>query len=436
LIGSVVAIFIALSLSWFAMTLLFARHVERRVENDLRREATQVVAGITLAKDGGFDIVRAPTDSRFATPASGLYWQASMGQTVHRSRSLWDQELDRGGPAAGNAWSLRLAHGPFEKRVLIVERLVRPDPRAAPVLVQVGQDNLALHVSQVEFGKELALFLALLWLVLSAAAWLQVGVGLRAFARLRSDVMQVKRHPGERLSSHYPAEVAPLIEAINDLAQAREDDVRRARQRAADLAHAMKTPIAALSAQSRQLAGGSNGSTQGLDRAIASVAAAVEAELARARAAASRSVARSAVADPATVARRLVAVLERTDKGMRTDFIVDFEDGFKLRVDEADLTEILGALVENATHFARRTVLISGKAIGEGGAIRIEDDGPGLDPDEAARVLARGIRLDERSGGHGLGMSIARELTEATEGELTLGRAELGGLCAELRWHS
>ena len=52
---------------------------------------------------------------------------------------------------------------------------------------------------------------------------------------------------------HAPAqEIEPLVRAINELADAREKDLTRARRRAADLAHALKTPLAAIAAQSRR----------------------------------------------------------------------------------------------------------------------------------------------------------------------------------------
>lgn len=432
--AAAVAIFLALALAWVGLSYLFGRHVERRVEEDLRREAIAIVAGLDVSPSGEILLARQPVDPRFQTPASGLYWQVSSARDVERSRSLWDQELDRNSQADATRWSDRAIRGPFERGVFVVERRVKVTAESTPLLVQVGQDGKDLHRARVEFGRELGAFLILLWLVLSAAAWVQVSAGLRPLKRLRADVLALRRRPDERLSADYPSEVAPLIDSINALAEARENDVRRARQRAADLAHAMKTPIAALSAQSRQLATDGEAGTEGLDRAIASVSAAVEAELARSRAAASRQQARSALANPASVARRLIAVLERTEKGERTDFLVELPEDFRLRLDESDLTEMLGALIENACRHARRSVVVSGGPDGEGGRITIDDDGPGLTEDEIARVTGRGIRLDERGGGHGLGVSIASELAEATEGALNMSRAPIGGLRVELIW--
>jgi hypothetical protein len=49
-------------------------------------------------------------------------------------------------------------------------------------------------------------------------------------------------------------------------------------------------------------------------------------------------------------------------------------------------------------------------------------------------VLSRRGRLDEADNNTGLGLSIARELVEATRGRITLGAAMLGGLRVQLDW--
>lgn len=434
LAGATLAIAVALAVSWVVMTFLFARHIERRTEDELRRHASQLVAGLSVTPEAGLQFSGLPMDPRFEIPASGLYWQVSSDKQLLRSRSLWDQELPR--PEHGGSfreWRFHLMHGPFERGVFLVERHVRPDAGQGAVLVQVAENGESLMVARNEFGEELGIFLVLLWFVLSLAAWAQVSLGLRPFGKLRHEVVSLRRQSGQRLAGHYPKEIDPLTDAINSLLETRDADVRRARQRAADLAHGMKTPIAALAAQARQI-GAQGIAVDGLERAISSAAAAVESELARARAAASRHADNGEVAQPAMICTRLIAVLERTEKGMTVDIVNDVPAELGVRIDADNLTEILGALLENAVKFARREVHIGGSATEERIALTIEDDGPGMEPAAAEQALGRGVRLDERSSGHGLGLSIARDLVEATDGTIELGRAALGGLCVTLVW--
>ncbi|MFT4253603.1 MAG: HAMP domain-containing sensor histidine kinase, partial [Caulobacter sp.] len=283
--------------------------------------------------------------------------------------------------------------------------------------------------------RDLALFLAALWLVLSAASALQVTLGLSPLARVWQDLARLRKSPSARMSDDHPREVAPLAEAINALAEARENDLVRARRRAGDLAHSLKTPLAALSAQSRRAReAGAAEAADGLDEAIAAVGAALEAELARARAAATREAAFSGEAAPASVVERLVAVIERTAEGERLIFDVDIDPALRVPVSHDDLTEMLGALIENAARFARRRVRIAAAEVADRVSIGIEDDGPGMDEGRAEAALMRGGRLDEAGGGHGLGLSIVRDLVEASGGELALRRAVLGGLEVAIFW--
>jgi signal transduction histidine kinase len=130
----------------------------------------------------------------------------------------------------------------------------------------------------------------------------------------------------------------------------------------------------------------------------------------------------------------LVAVLERTAEGERLMFEVDIPAELRVPVSEDIVTEMLGALIENAARHGRRRVRISGHSGTDALSLVVEDDGPGMDMGRAEAALARGARLDEAGPGHGLGLSITRDLAEASGASLQMERSDLGGLRAAIVW--
>ena len=435
LLSATAAIFVALAFAWLVMTFLFERHIERRVQADLVREGMQLAANLSTGPGGEPLLKREPGDLRFADPASGLYWQVTTSAGRLRSRSLWDQALPASLTTLKREWNIRFPDGPFEEQLLLVEREVKPDRDGPDVLIQVASENKSLHESRREFGVELAVFLALLWAILSAAAWTQVALGLRPLARIRDAVHGLKRSSRERLAIAPAREIEPLVNAINELADARENDLARARRRAANLAHALKTPLAAIAAQSRRVReAGAMDAADGLDSSISAASAAVDRELARSRAAEIRAATADVSAAALPAIESVVGVVERAEFVAQLVFEVEVPPDLRLPVAAEDLLELMGVLIENAARYARRRVLIVGDDSAEGCEVRVEDDGPGIDPAQMISVFARGARLDETGGGHGLGLAIARDLAEATGAEISLSRSELGGLKVTIFW--
>lgn len=66
--------------------------------------------------------------------------------------------------------------------------------------------------------------------------------------------------------------------------------------------------------------------------------------------------------------------------------------------------------------------------------LAIDDDGPGIPAHLRATVLDRGVRLDQRSAQHGLGLAIATDYVSTSGGTLELAEAPGGGLRVRLSW--
>jgi signal transduction histidine kinase len=94
------------------------------------------------------------------------------------------------------------------------------------------------------------------------------------------------------------------------------------------------------------------------------------------------------------------------------------------RVDPDRLDQVLANLVENATRYARTTVWLRCCADGPDAQLVVEDDGPGIGPDEIGRIFERHYRADRharpgRPHGSGLGLAIASELAAAMGATVT-----------------
>lgn len=431
--GGIVAILVALTVAGGGLILLFERHVTRTMADDLDVHLKQLLAGIDVDPQGNLVVTRPPADPRFADPLSGLYWQVAddRGQLL-RSRSLWDTTLPlpTDEPSPGELHHHETV-GPAKARVLIAERrvLLTVGDRRLPVRVAVATDLARVSAAAAAFAKDLTIALGVLGLVLAIATSIQVGLGLRPLDALRRGVAEIRSGRRQHLPAAVPAEVRPLVEEVNALIDAQEQEIERSRSRAADLAHGLKTPLAALAADATRLR----------DRGEVTIARDIEAvgdamsrhvdrELARARvrgAARHRAGLSTALAP---LVRSLVATLARTPTGLRVTFEPRITDDMDVPLDRTDLAEVLGNLLENAARHAASRVRITADPAEP--SIVIEDDGAGIAPEQRPRVLERGARLDERGEGAGLGLAIVQDVLNAYGWRLDLTRSDLGGLKA------
>lgn len=431
--GGAAAIAIALTIAGIALTLLFERHVARTLAQDLAVHLNQLLAGIDVDAGGRIVLVRPPADPRFADPLSGLYWQiGDDANHLLRSRSLWDTTLSLPADelAAGETHLHNIA-GPAGARLLVAERVVTLTiaGRETPVRVAVAVDLTRVIDARTAFATDLILALGLLGLALAAATSVQVGLGLRPLDALRRGLSDIGSGRSRRLADRGPDEVRPLVEEVNALLDAREEDIAHSRHRAADLAHGLKTPLAALAADGERLRRrGESAIADEIEAVIESMRRTVDRELARARVHGGVSPGSTPTTPLLPLVQSLIATLSRTAAGSRIRYETAIADDLPAPFDRTDLAEILGNLMENATRHATSLVRIAALPSAAGVTIDVEDDGPGIAPELRSVALARGVRLDERGDRTGLGLAIVQDVLDAYGWSLELGDAQLGGL--------
>jgi signal transduction histidine kinase len=420
-LAGAVSVVVALTLSALGLTLLFEGHVERRVVAELGTHLDQIVAGLDRGTDGVPSLSKEPADPRFAQPLSGLYWQFQVDETVRRSRSLWDATLELPPDAlADGAIHEHRITGPGGAELIALERSVVLPARLGGETMRavVALDSSDVAAATRAFATDLLPYLALLALFLIAAAYAQVAVGLKPLSDVRARLAAVRDGAARRLGHTFPDEILPLAMEVDALVEAREAQAERARARAADLAHGLKTPLQVLAGDVERLrAKGEGWIATEIEQIATTMRRHVDRELARARMAAAAPDARARVAE---VVERVLAVIVRTPAGARLDWAVDIPADTVGRIDPDDLAEAIGNLAENASRHARAKVSIRTDRKGELVIITVADDGPGIPEERLEEALARGGRLDQSSKGAGLGLAIVRDIAESWSGQFEI----------------
>ncbi|MGD9409880.1 MAG: sensor histidine kinase [Thiohalocapsa sp.] len=377
----------------------------------------------------------------YRQPFSGHYFKVltADGGAV-RSRSLWDQDLNLVPIPTGEVHTWH-ADGPADQPLLV--RAAGYRVAEGPVTIAVAED-LSPLLGTLRGYEQLFAVLAVAGLL--AMLLLQRVILRRSFRRLLTvyqDIDALERGATSRLTERVPAEILPLVRKLNGLLAVYERRLTRSRNAAGNLAHALKGPLSLMRQQLRAPIDASAHTPAGaepVDSArrvcaaeVERITALVERELKRARIA-GRAKAGS-MFDPA----RELPDLRRLLLAMYRDKTLDIACGNELpapiALDREDLLEILGTLMDNACKWAEHRVRCTLIRSGDGAALQIvvEDDGPGCDDAELARIARRGERLDEQVDGHGLGLAIAREIAESYGGAMQLGRsADLGGFLARV----
>jgi len=323
--GGLAAILVALTLSGAGLVYLFERHVTRTLADDLNVVVRQVIAGVEVDGEGRVTLANPPGDPRFAEPLSGLYWQISSPDAeALRSRSLWDTQLKlpQDAPRPGEAHQHEMT-GPAGQRVLAVERVIvlTAAREPVPVRVVVAADLARVSRAAKAFSFDLAAALTVLGLVLAIATAVQVLLGLRPLAALRRGVVEIRSGRTRHLPAEAPAEVQPLVTELNSLIDEHEREIERSRGRAADLAHGLKTPLAALAGDVERLR--HNGQLQ-IANDVQSVAEQmrrhVDRELARARVKGAKRYASGVRTELAPLVRSIIDTVARTTEGEQRRF--------------------------------------------------------------------------------------------------------------------
>lgn len=302
--------------------------------------------------------------------------------------------------------------------------------QAVTRVIQVAQPMSVREQRAVELALETLKPFALLLPLLALFIWFAVGHALEPLRRLTALVKARRVEALESLpDSHLPAEVQPLVTALNELLARLQAALGRERAFMADAAHELRTPLTALHLQMGMLARASDEGERsaamgtlsaGVQRAIRLV----EQMLALARQE-PRAPAQRVAVRLDDLAREIVAELVPLADAGRIDLGVEAAQPAVVAADVDALRTLLRNLIDNAVRYTppggRVDVSVVPATAADGARLAVSDDGPGIDAAERARVFDRFYRHPGTvPPGSGLGLAIVKAIADAHGATLTL----------------
>ena len=403
------------------------------VHDRLQAAIYMILGAGDLDEIEGLKVREVLPDPRLGMPDSGLYAEVidSRGALVWRSASTLGRTISF--PAAAQAGDMVLKQVDTEDgdslyaMAFTVAWELSPE-RVARYTIRAAESDAGFRQQVNRFRRGLWTWFAGVAIVLLVVQAVILRWGLAPLRRVADEVTNIENGRQAELAGPYPRELEPLTQNLNALLRNSRAHLERYRNALADLAHSLKTPLAVLhstlegDSHDTQVRATINEQLERLDETV---------EYQLQRAAASGRTALTAPIRIDSVIRRVTDSLEKVypDK----QITIDCESGIQFHADEGDLIEILGNLADNAAKWAAGQLWVRATQDTESerlGSLRIEieDDGPGFPEGLLRAGVRRGMRGDTNTAGHGIGLSVVREIVEQVyRGELLLDNAGSNG---------
>ena len=374
-------------------------------------------------------------EPRFENIGSGLYAELRDTGTdvIWRSHSALGFEIPAGvTPELGNHLFAResLADGTPLLTLSLAVEWEFTDATTRTYVFKVAESLDSFNAQVAGFRRQLfGWFAAVAVTMLLAFSMLLRGL-LKPLRQVETEIAEIEEGKRVSLSGSLPTELTGVARNMNLLIDSERARSDRYRYTLDNLAHSLKTPLAAMRAllhdhSQDKFAGRFNEQIDRMDEIV-------RYQLRKPAAAAAKNPVLQAVPVASEVAR-LIDGLRKVYHDKNPEFEVRIASNMLFRGDAGDFLELAGNLLDNACKWCRQNVRISiapaasGQAVASGLVMTVADDGPGIPEDAAEALLQRGTRLDESTPGHGIGMAVVKDLAASYGGELSIGRSELGG---------
>ncbi|MGL5485436.1 MAG: ATP-binding protein [Shewanella sp.] len=424
-LSALLFILVLLPLIGVALNDAFAEQVKSAAKNELSAYVYSILA-VTEVENKRIFIPELVLENRFNLIQSGLYAIATTEDAEHKQSIVWHSQSFMGitppaqftiPPTGKSAFEqIDLAGAPHLIYSFSVSFASLNEN--VPVTIHIIKDEQEFQQQIAQFNQQLWTWLLILILVMLVFQLSWLIWTIRPLARFTQELHDVEQGKSTQLSSQYPSELQAVARQLNILLNTEQTQRKRYRNALADLAHSLKTPLAVIKSQV-DLSEASSEQVSNISRIISH-------QLKRAQTAAAASWHLGIKVDE--VANKLLRTLAKIYREPPINLSGEIAEQAVFKGDEADLTEILGNLLDNACKAAKSTVKLTVTGDAYQLQLCIEDDGPGISDALQTQIFERGIRADSYHQGNGIGLAIVRDLVDSYNGRISVSRSEtLGG---------
>lgn len=424
-ISALLFILVLLPLIGVALNDAFTEQVKSATKNELSAYVYSILA-VTEVENKQISIPELVLENRFNLIQSGLYAIATTEDASGKQTIVWHSQSFMGMmppphftiPATGQSAFEQIEIAEQPHLIYSFSVSFASQNQNVPVTIHIIKDEREFQQQIDQFNQQLWTWLLILMFVMLVFQLSWLVWTLRPLARFTQELHSVEQGKSMQLSSQYPTELQAVARQLNILLNTEQTQRKRYRNALADLAHSLKTPLAVIKSQA-DLSEASSEQVSVISRIIGH-------QLKRAQTAAAASWHLGIRVDD--VAAKLLRTLAKIYREPQINLSGEMADEAVFKGDEADLTEILGNVLDNACKAAKSTVKLTVTGDAYQLLICIEDDGPGISETLQNQIFERGIRADSYHQGNGIGLAIVRDLVDSYNGRISVSRSEtLGG---------
>ncbi|MDA0680736.1 MAG: ATP-binding protein [Proteobacteria bacterium] len=413
----------------------FSEAGEQAQEDILDGQLMALIAAAEPNERGELEMPADLSEPRFSNLGSGLFGALTDESEfpVWTSRSSLGIDVPYGSrPAAGTRIFSRveLEDGTPLMALSLHVQWELATGNLKPYTFSVAQSLDSFNAQLAAFRRQIFTWFAAVALIMLFSISIVMRGLLKPLRKIESEISDVESGRRQSLSEDFPDELSGVARNMNLLIGSERGRSDRYRYTLDNLAHSLKTPLAAIRAVLSEQP--SNEGTEKIETQIERMNDIVRYQLSKPAAEQRKTFGVVAVAIDKEL-KKLVDGLSKVYTDKNPTIEVDVSDGILFRGETGDFLELAGNLLDNACKSCKSTVKLSirplaGQAAEFGGMrLVVEDDGPGIPENARETLLQRGMRLDESAPGQGIGLAVVADIAASYSGNVKISESSLGG---------